>query len=111
MIEFDLEKEGVRGLKSRLQALAPDTNERKWSVLNPMGAHAIAVGLTQPITVEVQGHAGFYCGGMNQHAEVIVNGHAGPGVAETDVETVLASLKQSGENAWLMGEIVQNTHD
>jgi phosphoribosylformylglycinamidine cyclo-ligase len=32
-------------------------------------------------------------------------------VAETEVETVLASLKQSGEKAWLIGEIVPNTHD
>lgn len=32
-------------------------------------------------------------------------------VAETDLETVLASLKQSGEKAWLMGEIVPNNFD
>lgn len=32
-------------------------------------------------------------------------------VAESDEETVLASLKQSGENAWIIGEIVQNSHD
>jgi phosphoribosylformylglycinamidine cyclo-ligase len=32
-------------------------------------------------------------------------------VAESDVETVLASLKQAGENAWLIGEIVPNTHE
>lgn len=31
-------------------------------------------------------------------------------VTESDVETVLASLKQSGENAWVIGEIVQNTN-
>lgn len=32
-------------------------------------------------------------------------------VAETEVETVLASLKQSGEKAWLIGEIVPNNFD
>lgn len=32
-------------------------------------------------------------------------------VTESDVETVLASLKQSGENAWVIGEIVPNTHE
>ena len=31
-------------------------------------------------------------------------------VAETDVETVLASLKQSGEKAWLIGEVSPNPH-
>ncbi|MGE3831247.1 MAG: protein GlxC [Parvibaculaceae bacterium] len=82
MIEVDLEKEGVRGLNSRLHALPKDTNERHFMVRNPMGEHAIAVGLDAPITVELDGHAGFYCGGMNKQAEILIHGHAGPGVAE-----------------------------
>ena len=32
-------------------------------------------------------------------------------VSDADIDTVLASLKQSGETAWLIGEIVQNHHD
>jgi glutamate synthase domain-containing protein 3 len=35
-----------------------------------------------PLAVEIDGHVGFYCGGMNKEAEIIINGHAGPGVAE-----------------------------
>src|ERR1044072_185294 len=81
MIEIDLEKEGVRGVNSRLHALAKDTNERNWIIRNPMGQHAIACGLDAPITVEVGGHAGFYCGGINKQAEIIIQRHAGPGAA------------------------------
>lgn len=82
MIVVDLEKEGVRALNHRLHSLPNDTNERHWAVKNPMGQHAIACGLTLPLTVEIDGHVGFYCGGMNKEAEIIINGHAGPGLAE-----------------------------
>ncbi len=49
---------------------------------NPNGAHALAVGLDAPLAVEIDGHVGYYCAGMNQHARVTIAGNAGPGVAE-----------------------------
>ena len=39
-------------------------------------------GLTQPIEVQIEGHIGYYCGGMNQQATIIVNGQCGVGLAE-----------------------------
>ena len=51
-------------------------------MLNPDGAHSIAVGLDAPLEVEVDGHAGYYAAGMNKHAHITVHGNAGPGVAE-----------------------------
>ena len=82
MIEIDLDRTAIRDLNERLHRLPPDTNERAWHLVNPKGRHAIAVGLERPITVTIDGHVGFYCGGMNKEAEILVNGHAGPGVAE-----------------------------
>jgi glutamate synthase domain-containing protein 3 len=82
MPDVDLAGETRRDLNRRLHGLPPATNERHWRILNPGGAHALAVGLKLPILVEVMGHAGFYCGGMNQEAEIVIHGHAGPGVAE-----------------------------
>jgi glutamate synthase domain-containing protein 3 len=35
-----------------------------------------------PITVEIDGNAGYYCAGMNKRANIIINGSAGVGVAE-----------------------------
>ncbi|MDX6622165.1 MAG: methylamine---glutamate N-methyltransferase subunit, partial [Solirubrobacterales bacterium] len=58
------------------------TNETAWRVLNPNGQHSIAAGLDAPITIEIAGHAGYYCAGMNKHASVVINGNAGVGVAE-----------------------------
>ena len=51
-------------------------------MVNPNGAHAIAVGLTVPVHVEIRGHVGYYCAGMNALATVVVDGHAGTGLAE-----------------------------
>lgn len=78
----DLATQPVRALNAALHALRPDTNETSWRIANPRGQHALAVGLTAPITVEIDGHAGYFCAGMNQAATVIVHGNAGNGVAE-----------------------------
>jgi methylamine---glutamate N-methyltransferase subunit B len=82
MSEIDLKKEGVTGVNQRLYKLPKDSNERHWVIRNPMGQHAIACGLDAPLSVEIQGHVGFYCGGMNKHADITIHGHAGVGVAE-----------------------------
>lgn len=51
-------------------------------VANPRGAHALAAGLMHPIDVSIDGHVGYYCGGMNKDATITINGNAGTGVAE-----------------------------
>ena len=81
-VTVDLAETSLRELHKRLHALPADTNETAWDILNPRGQHAIAVGLTAPVEVTIHGHAGYYCGGMNQNATVTVDGHVGWGVAE-----------------------------
>ncbi len=51
-------------------------------MLNPGGKHAIAVGLDGPYEVEIDGHVGYYCAGMNKQATVRIRGNCGVGVAE-----------------------------
>ena len=82
MIEVDLREGGVRALNQRLHELRPDSNERAFKITHPMGAHSIAVGIELPVEVAIEGHVGFYCGGMNKEASITIHGHAGPGVAE-----------------------------
>jgi methylamine---glutamate N-methyltransferase subunit B len=74
----DLALSSVRSLNAELHAPASDSYE----VLHPAGAHAIAAGVKDPIAVDVRGHVGYYCAGMNQRATVTVHGSAGVGVAE-----------------------------
>jgi glutamate synthase domain-containing protein 3 len=79
---FDLASAELRGLNAALQALDGKTNRTDWTILNPRGAHAIAVGVTAPVAITIQGHAGYYCAGMNDGASITINGNAGTGVAE-----------------------------
>ncbi len=82
MPTVDLATTPLRELNAALHRLKPDTNETHWRVLNPRGQHAVAVGIEVPILVEVEGHVGYYCAGMNKQATVTVNGNAGTGLAE-----------------------------
>ncbi len=75
-------------------------NERHFLVRDPRGAHAIAVGVDQPVLIEIEGHVGFYCGGMNNGAEIVVKGHAGPGVAENMMK---GSLRVTGNASQAAG--------
>lgn len=79
---FDLATSGVRELNQALHAVRAGTNEPVWDVLNPGGHHAVAVGVEQPVSIEIRGSVGYYCAGMNQEATITVHGSAGPGVAE-----------------------------
>jgi methylamine---glutamate N-methyltransferase subunit B len=80
MIELDLERIERSEMNRRLQAAGD--NERFFKIRNPRGAHSVAVGLAAAIEVQVEGHVGYYCGGMNKHAAITVAGHCGVGVGE-----------------------------
>jgi glutamate synthase domain-containing protein 3 len=79
---IDLDATTVRELNARLHAEAGSQDPSRWRVVNPAGRHSIAVGLDAPLQVEIDGHVGYYCAGMNQHADVRVLGNCGVGVAE-----------------------------
>ena len=77
---FDLASQPLRELNRFLHRELGDTTSIR--VLNPDGAHNIAVGVDAPVTVDIDGHAGYYAGGMNQQARITIHGNTGPGVAE-----------------------------
>jgi glutamate synthase domain-containing protein 3 len=78
---IDLGKSPLRILNAELHRQL-NGNSTSWEVLNPRGAHAVAVGIDAPLTVNIRGNVGYYCAGMNQKASITVHGSAGPGVAE-----------------------------
>ena len=82
MKTVDLSTTPIRELNQALHALGADTNETHWRVVNPKGQHAIAVGLSVPVEIEIEGDAGYYCAGMNKQAKIVVHGHCGVGIAE-----------------------------
>jgi methylamine---glutamate N-methyltransferase subunit B len=78
----DLASTPLRELNRRLHDLATASGPTAWRVLNPNGAHALACGLDAEIDVEIGGHVGYYCAGMNKRARVHVHGNASTGIAE-----------------------------
>ena len=80
MTSFDLSSSDVRALNQALHQ--EQAQGSQMTVANPGGKHNVAVGAQYACDVEVDGHVGYYCAGMNQNASITVNGNAGPGLAE-----------------------------
>ena len=76
---FDLHTQTVRELNRWLHLRE---SVGRVQILNPGGKHSIAVGLDADYEVEIQGHVGYYCAGMNKLASVRIRGNCGVGVAE-----------------------------
>jgi len=77
-IIFDLAETPLRQLNQTLHG----ATEGSFVVRNPQGAHAVAAGIATNISVEVEGSVGYYCAGMHQVGNVVVNGNASTGLAE-----------------------------
>ena len=89
VLSFDLATDSVRDLNQRLHQVDPDRPGGRVVVRNPGGRHAIAVGLDAPYEVEIEGHVGYYCAGMNKQATITVTGNAGVGLAENIMSGVV----------------------
>jgi len=100
---LDLSEIGVRGVNTTLNGLSEGSNQIEWQVNNPMGQHCIACGLVAPLEVTINGHAGFYCAGMNQQAEITVKGHAGVGLAENMMSGLVRVTGNASESAGATG--------
>ncbi len=82
MPELDLSRITLRQVNETLHAADAAARDGAFRITHPNGAHAVAVGLDAPIDVTIDGHVGYYCGGMNKLARITVNGRAGPAVGE-----------------------------
>jgi methylamine---glutamate N-methyltransferase subunit B len=79
----DLATTPLRELNQRLHDAAAAADPlRSWRIVNPSGAHNIACGVDADLQIDVDGHVGYYCAGMNKHATIRVHGNAGQGLAE-----------------------------
>ena len=103
MNELDVKTVGVRSINLQLHELPKNTNEKHWVIKNPMGQHSIAVGIDGPLQIDIRGHVGFYCGGMNKDAELTIHGHAGVGTAENMMSGVVWVKGNSSESAGATG--------
>src|ERR671936_338396 len=97
----DLAQTPLRELNARLHA--PDGAPSRWRVVNPGGKHAIAVGIDARLEVEIEGHVGYYCAGMNKDAVVRVHGNCGVGVAENMMSGTVVVEGNASQSAGATG--------
>lgn len=100
---LDLDDQDLASVNRRLHAVGPGDNARSFRILNPRGKHAIAAGLDDSINVDIDGHVGFYCAGMNKRATVTVHGQAGPGVAENMMSGLVRVKGNASQSAGATG--------
>ena len=89
MPTIDLDRVSVRSLNQRLHDTDAGLGKSAWHITNPRGHHSLAVGIDAPCSIYIDGHVGYYCGGMNKEAHLTIAGHAGPGLAENIVSGVV----------------------
>lgn len=82
MERIDLATTSLRQLNSFLHHGLGRNAVAHVEILNPAGAHSVAVGVDAPVKIDIRGHCGYYCAGMNKQADITVHGNTGPGVAE-----------------------------
>ena len=100
----DLAVTPLRELNQRLHDLARgQAGPNHWRVVNPNGAHAVACGLDAEVDVEIEGHVGYYCAGMNKRATVRVHGNAGTGLAENMMSGTVVVEGNASQSAGATG--------
>jgi glutamate synthase domain-containing protein 3 len=99
----DLATTPLRELNQRLHDLTATPGPSQWRVLNPNGAHAVACGLDADVQVEIEGHVGYYCAGMNKHASVRVRGNASTGLAENMMSGTVVIEGNASQSAGATG--------
>jgi glutamate synthase domain-containing protein 3 len=75
---------GTREVNRRLRALSAGDQAR---LLQPRGRHNLAVGLSTPLSVSIEGNAGYFVGGLGGNRDgtgpdIVVNGFVGWAVGE-----------------------------
>ncbi len=99
MKTVNLSEVSIRELNQALHDQKAQCTEETWTVLEPKGQHNIACGLDQTLSVDIHGHAGYYCAGMNQKANVTIHGNAGQGVAENMMSGVVRVKGDASQSA------------
>ena len=95
----DLGETSLRQVNELLQSRNGTGNNGFIRVENPKGAHALACGIDSPLEVEVAGHTGYFCAGMNKHSRITINGNAGQGVAENMMSGEVRVLGDASQSA------------
>jgi len=84
VVTIDLSAVSITEANRRLRALAAqgEGGGESVDVINPDARHHIGVGLTRPVTVRVQGSAGYFCAGLSDGARFEIAQNVGWAVGD-----------------------------
>lgn len=78
-VVLDCEQLSTREINGALRAMGAGA---RVTILNPAGRHNLAVGLYEALDVLIEGHAGYFIGGLGDGPDITVNGFVGWAVGE-----------------------------
>jgi glutamate synthase domain-containing protein 3 len=78
-VTLDASRLTTRQINASLRSLPDGAAVR---IEEPRGRHNLAVGLARPLTITIDGNAGYYLGGLGDGPQITVNGFTGWGVGE-----------------------------
>jgi glutamate synthase domain-containing protein 3 len=79
---FDCAGHTTREINTFLKSVASSSPESAAALVHPDSRHNLAVGITQPISITIDGNVGYYCAGLCDGVDITINGDAGWGLAE-----------------------------
>lgn len=79
---FDCAGRTTREINAFLKETARMGPDATVALLHPDSRHNLAVGLTTPLRLHIEGHVGYYCAGLCEDVDVRIEGDAGWGLAE-----------------------------
>ncbi len=79
---FDCAGRTTREINAFLKEAARLGPDAAVALLHPDSRHNLAVGLTTPLQLRIEGHVGYYCAGLCEGVDVRIAGDAGWGLAE-----------------------------
>ena len=80
MVTIDLSQTDITDANTRIRDCGRDGLDVE--IINPDARHNIGVGLVDPITVNVRGSAGYFCGGLSDGAHYEIEHNAGWAVGD-----------------------------
>ncbi|MBE9046498.1 protein glxC [Pleurocapsales cyanobacterium LEGE 10410] len=95
---IDCEGLSTQEINQRVKALAAEGIERV-KLLNPAGKHNLAVGIVEPIEIEIIGSAGYYCGGLSSGLNLEVLGNCSWSLGENLMDGQIIVRGNASANA------------
>ena len=96
---FDCAGRATREINSFLKEAARKQPEAEVVLLNPDSRHNLAVGLTTPLKIHIEGPVGYYCAGLCESVDVRISGDAGWGLGENLMSGRVHLTKSAGSAA------------